>query len=101
MFLRPKGQNGRRFTMSRLLGDCLASSQSESLMPATHTKSYRQRFQRAFAREFLCPFEDLKEMVGPGTPSADDIETAADYFEVSEFTITATLVNKGILGRNA
>ena len=100
VFLKPRGQNGRRFTMSRLLGDCLVSPEGETLMPATHTKSYRQRFQRAFAREFLCPFENLKEMVGTEAPSTDDIESAAEHFQVSEFTVTATLVSKGMLERD-
>ena len=87
--------------MSRLLGDCLISSEGETLMPATQTKSYRQRFQRAFAREFLCPFDNLMELVGPGTPSTDDIDSAAEHFQVSDRTVTATLVNKGVLGRDA
>lgn len=68
-------------------------------MVATDAKTTRQQFQRAFAREFLCPFEDLQEFIGDGKPNSDVIDAAAEQFQLSSWTIAATLVNKGVLER--
>ena len=56
----------------------------------------RQQFQRAFAQEFLCPYDALREVVG-GSPSVDDIEYAADYFAVSTWVVVCAFVNNGAL----
>ena len=95
-----EGHTGnRRFTLARLAADCLNTRQNEQLLPATRASTSRQKFQRVFAQEFLCPTEDLKDFL-EGTPMGDeDINEAAAYFEVSPLTIKTTLVNKGYLER--
>ena len=91
--------NSRRFTLARLAADCLNIQGNEQLLPATRASTSRQKFQRAFAQEFLCPTEDLMDFL-EGTPMGDDdINEAAAYFEVSPLTIKTTLVNKGYLER--
>ncbi len=60
---RSKWETGRRFDLARLLGDRLAWSVPGKLLPATRTYTYRQKLQRAFAAELLCPFEALDEML--------------------------------------
>jgi hypothetical protein len=90
----------RRFALSRLVADYLVESpQGEPLLPATRAKTGRQKFQRAFAQEFLCPLDDLKGFLGTATPGDDDIDGAAAHFEVSPLTVKMTLINKGVLER--
>ena len=52
-------ETGRRFELARLLGDQLLFPAGESLHPSTGAETFRQRAQRAFAAEFLCPYKDL------------------------------------------
>ena len=91
----------RRFTVSRLLGDYLDSGGGERLHPATGAKTARQKFQRAFAQEFLRPLDGLMEMLSTEKPEVADIEAAAAYFHVSPLMVRTTLVNKGKLRREA
>ena len=90
---------GRRFTLARLVADHLETQQNEILLPATRAKTSRQKFQRAFAQEFLCPLDQLRDFLETAFFSDDDINDAAAYFQVSPLTIKTTLVNKGILER--
>ena len=92
---------GRRFLLTRLVADHLASRAEERLLPATQVATSRQQFQRAFAQEFLCPYDRLKEMIGTDAPDEDDIECAAEHFDVSTWVIVCTLVNNHALPRQA
>ena len=83
------------------MADHLASPVEERLLPATDVSTSKQQFQRAFAQEFLCPFDALQEVIGTGAPAVDDIECAADHFEVSTWVVVCTLVNNGVLAREA
>lgn len=98
--LRSKWEAGRRFELARLIGDRLTSGLTERLLPATHAYTYRQKIQRAFAAEFLCPFEALLEKLKGDFFSADAREDAAHHFNVSDRTITTLLVNHKILDRD-
>ena len=89
-------ETGRRFALARLIGDYLAAPEGH-LLPATAAKTSRQKFQRAFAQEFLCPFNDLMEVLNTNTPGEEDIEEASAHFNISPLTITRTLEHKGIL----
>ena len=88
-----------RFAISRVIGDYLNSKTEERLIPATTAKTARQKFQRAFAQEFLCPFDSLMEKIQTSRPEDDDIAEAAKYFDVSPMMVTTTLVNHGVLER--
>jgi hypothetical protein len=92
---------GRRFSLARLVADHLASHTEEKLLPATKVITSRQQFQRAFAQEFLCPYDPLQELIGTGTPDEDDIEYASEHFDVSTWVVVCTLVNNGVLPRDA
>lgn len=94
-----RAPTGRRFAVARLLGDYLATTDAECLLPATATKTARQKFQRAFAQQLLCPVEDLKAFLDTEHPTDDHIEEAAAEFDVSPLLIKTTLVNQGWLGR--
>jgi len=97
--LRSRWKEGRRFDLSRLIADALVVPEGELLMPATHAKTSRQKFQRAFAHEFLCPFDALVKQLGSLPPEDEEIENAARYFEVSPLLIRSKLANQGILPR--
>ncbi len=58
----------------------------------------RQKLQRAFAGEFLCPFAKLSEVLD-GDFSDDAIQDAARDFNVSVLTVQTLLANHGLIGR--
>lgn len=91
----------RRFALARLVGDHLDARENERLLPATDARTSRQKFQRAFAQEFLCPFDDLRDFLGMEPPSDDEIERAAEHFDVSPLLVKTVLVNKKVLGRES
>ncbi|MCU0839527.1 MAG: hypothetical protein MUE49_12525 [Rhodospirillales bacterium] len=96
--LRPKWRTSRRFELARLVGDRVARGNDEPLLPATRAYTYRQKLQRAFAAELLCPLDALKTQLD-GDYSQDAIESAAQYFEVSPLTVRTHLVNNRLLPR--
>jgi len=61
------------------------------LKPATRTYTYRQKLQRAFAAEFLCPFEALDDLM-EGDFSDEAIQDAAAHYNVSELAVRTLLV---------
>ena len=84
----------RRFEMARLVGGCADAMVRDDSpwFASTDAATARQKYQRAFAAEFLCPIESLKEMLD-GDLSENAIEDAASKFEVSERIVEAQLVN--------
>ena len=97
--LRPKWAVNRRFDIARLLGDRIAGDGVEPLHPATRTFTYRQRLQRSFAAEFLCPFEAVDDML-EGDYSQEKQEECAEYFQVSSRVVLSHLVNHGLINRD-
>ena len=88
------------------LGDTIVASDEDRLLPATFAKTDRQKFQRAFAQEFLLPFDELRAELGAHSPSDtdildEDIEDVARRYEVSPLVVRTTLVNKGVLPRES
>jgi hypothetical protein len=98
--LRSRWPEGRRFELCRLIADAAAVQAGERLLPATTAKTSRQKFQRAFAQEFLCPVEALIRRLGTEHPEDDDMEAAAAHFQVSPLLVRTTLVNNKILPRD-
>lgn len=98
--LHSRYREGRRFELSRLIADTATVAEGERLAPATTAKTSRQKFQRAFAQEFLCPIGALIETLGTSHPDEDDIEAAAKHFQVSPLLVRTTLVNHKILPRD-
>ena len=96
--LRAKVETGRRFAVARLLGDRLLSKANERLFPATHTYTYRQKVQRAFAAELLCPFDSLRDKLREDY-SPESIEEATATFKVSDRVVMWQLVNHGCIDR--
>jgi hypothetical protein len=97
LVLRSRHETGRRFDLARLLGDRIIVS-NDALRPATRAYTYRQKLQRAFAGEFLCPIASLTDVLD-GDFSDDKIQDAADHFNVSVLTVQTLLVNHGLVER--
>ena len=91
--------HARRFAFARLVADHLTMRDHERLLPATDSKTARQKFQRAFAQEFLCPFDDLMFRFDADAPTDDAIDDTAAYFEVSPRLVENVLVNNRVLDR--
>jgi hypothetical protein len=100
VLLRSRYREGRRFELCRLIADAAEAADGERLLPATTAKTSRQKFQRAFAQEFLCPVDALIKRLGTSHPEDDDIEAVAKHFQVSPLLVRTTLVNHKILPRD-
>lgn len=98
-FLNTPYPMNRRFALMRLVGDHLIASAEDRLLPASSVKTHRQKFQRAFAQELLCPYAELNSFIDTAEPDDDSIEDAARYFEVSPLLVKTVLVNKGQMER--
>ena len=94
--LRSTWSHTRRFEICRSLGDIIWS-RDDAMGPLSAAKSERQKFQRAFAQGFLCPFDDLRAYINTDKPGEDDIHAAARHFHVSERLIETTLVNNRVI----
>lgn len=100
-FLRSPIESNRRFALLRLVGDHLTVSEDDRLLPATNASTQRQKFQRAFAQEFLCPYAELVDFIGSREELSDEkIDDVAYHFNVSPLLVKTTLVNKGDLERS-
>lgn len=96
--LKSRSARSRRFELARLLGDRLAIREEGALRPVTRSATYRQKLQRAFAAELLCPIELLSGYMAD-EHGEDRIEEAADHFEVSAQTVRLQLINNGFASR--
>jgi hypothetical protein len=83
----------KRFEFARFLGDYV-NGEPKRWLASTDLATSRQKFQRAFAAEFLCPIESLAKFLG-GDYSEPAIEEAATQFRVSEKTVESLLANNG------
>ena len=92
--LRSRRRTGRRFEAARLLADCLLVGTDDRLRPATGAATYRQKMQRAFAAELLCPVGSLLDVLADDF--SDDARVgAAERFGVSPLAVMAVLANNG------
>ena len=96
--LRSRWETGRRFELARLLADRAIAPRAGRLHAATRAYLYRQKMQRAFAAEFLSPFDAVDAMLA-GDYSGEAQADVAEHFDVSPLTIRTLLVNHGRLER--
>ncbi len=94
---RKKYPTAKRFEFARLIGDYLLyGDNGRSWLASTDIKTSRQKYQRAFAAEFLCPFDNLQDYLN-NDYSESAIEDASGYFNVSEQTIKMILINNRLI----
>ncbi len=97
--IRSARSTSQRFDLARLLGDHIATPSGERLVPVTGSYTYRQKMQRAFAAEYLSPFNAVDQMMEGDYDDDNVIESVASHFEVSPLSIKASLANHGRIGR--
>jgi hypothetical protein len=94
---RKRHPTARRFELARFLGDHLReASDSTHWLTATDLTTSRQKFQRAFAAELLCPIDSLNSFLD-NDYSESAQEDAAEYFKVSNETVASLLINNGYI----
>ncbi|MFT3815651.1 MAG: hypothetical protein QM740_20180 [Acidovorax sp.] len=86
----------RRFELSRFIADLVQTQGAPQWLTSTDLSTSRQKFQRAFAAEFLCPIDQLKGFLDEDY-SESGIEDAAEYYDVSEQTVVSLLANHGLI----
>lgn len=97
--LQKRHPNGRRYALARIIGDHIATDGAERLLPVTDAGTDRQKYQRAFATEFLCPFESLRDYIGTRVPDDDILEDAGQHFKISPVLIQSALLSHGVMNR--
>ncbi len=101
--VRFRGARGtsRRFALARLQGDHLAKEDAcEQPLPSATAELAREDFPRAFARNPLCPLPGFRESLDIGESDDEDIESAAEHFDVSPLSVQATLGKFRVMNRN-
>lgn len=94
---RKKHPLAKRFELARFLGDHILAGQPQGQwLASTDLSTSRQKYQRAFAAEFLCPIAALQEFLQDDY-SEDAIEEAGQHFQVSHTTVDTLLVNNGLI----
>lgn len=86
----------RRFELARQLGDAVWQKDT-AFGIVSRSKSDRQKFQRAFAHNLLCPFEHLQRIIDVNDPAPEAIGNAARKFGVHPTIVRNQLVYKGYL----
>jgi len=96
---RKRHPTSHRFELARILGDWVTVPQGgDEWRVSSDVVTARQKRQRAFAAEFLCPIDALVQFLD-GDYSDDAIEAASQHFAVSEWTIRSLLANNGYIPR--
>ncbi|MGK9452675.1 ImmA/IrrE family metallo-endopeptidase [Acidithiobacillus caldus] len=86
-------RESRRFAIARLLGDEILREAEPQFRLVTRSKTYRQKFQRAFAAELLCPREEVLDRLSRSDGDEDVIEDVAEQFGVSDWVVRHALEN--------
>jgi len=98
LHLRKRAPTSIRFELARLLCDQLLTDPADKWLPSTDAKTSRQKVQRAFAAEFLCPIDSLTSHL-KGDFSDDALDDAAHHFQVSPYAVQSQLTNHDIIPR--
>jgi len=94
---RKKHSIAKRFELARFIGDyILHDGQGEAWLASTDLRTSRQKYQRAFAAEFLCPLDSLQAYLNKDY-SESAIEDAAEHFDVSPQTVESMLANNDLI----
>jgi hypothetical protein len=96
LLFRKPNHAGLRFEAARILADWIPIPDSESWLPATDSKTARQKTQRAFAAEFLCPVEALQAFLDRDY-SQEAMDYAAEHFGVSDYAIRSHLATHRLI----
>jgi hypothetical protein len=92
LHFRKRNHAGLRFEAARLFCDELIAPDTDRWLPTTDSRTSRQKIQRAFAAELLCPINYLDEFLS-GDYTQERIEDAAEHFGISPLAISSHLTN--------
>ena len=96
LHLRKFYPSARRFELARFIGDVLLTgSRPESWYVSSDIPTVRQKIQRAFAAEFLCPAEGAMEQLC-GDYSEPAVEQVAERFGVSPEIVENLIANQEV-----
>lgn len=96
LHLRKRKTPARRFELARFIGDVLfTGSPVEGWYVSSDIPTERQKLQRAFAAEFLCPAEGALEQLR-GDYSEPAVEQVADQFGVSTEIVENLITNQEV-----
>jgi cyclophilin family peptidyl-prolyl cis-trans isomerase len=96
LHLRKIYPSARRFELARFIGDVLVTgSRPESWYVSSDIPTYRQKIQRAFAAEFLCPAEGAMEQLC-GDYSEPAVEQVSERFGVSPEIVENLIANQEV-----
>jgi hypothetical protein len=98
LHFRKRNRAGLRFEAARLFCDELIAPDTDKWLPATDSRTSRQKIQRAFAAELLCPIDYLDEFLS-GDYTQERIEDAAEHFGISPLAISSHLANNNRISR--
>ena len=98
LLFRKKNRPARRFEAARFIADHLCAQESDRWLPITDAATARQKLQRAFAAEFLCPIDALRNYLG-NEFAEGAFEDAAEHFGISEIAIKSHLANHRLIPR--
>lgn len=98
-WMRSAHPRGRRFELARIVGDAIMAPTGDVALPLTDRATARQKAQRAFAQELLCPEEALRRELPLPAPTDLDIADLADRYDVSELLIVSALQNRRLVPR--
>jgi hypothetical protein len=98
LLFRKRNRPARRFEAARFIADHLCAERRERWLPITDATTVRQKLQRAFAAEFLCPIESLRKYLGDEFPP-EAFEDAAEHFGISEIAVKSHLANHHLISR--
>jgi hypothetical protein len=96
LVFRRNAHNGRRFEAARFLADNIVAPSEDRWLPSTDAKTARQKTQRAFAAEFLCPIDALVDYLKSDF-SSEAVEEAGEFFGVSPLAVRSHLANNGYI----
>jgi Zn-dependent peptidase ImmA (M78 family) len=100
LLVRNARPDSQRFYLARVMGAALHLPSDQHVLPVSNAGTALQKFERAFAAEFLCPWDELDAFTDEHGTNDDGIAEAASHFEVSELLVHSSLVNKGKIHRN-
>ena len=94
--LNTRSAHDRHFELARVFGDAVWQSGS-TFGIVSRAKTDRQKFQRAFAHNLLCPFDDLRRELDISDPTQESINAVARKFHVHSSVVRSQLAYKGYL----
>lgn len=95
--LNKNHSSSARFMVARIICDAITAPKDDRILPATVNKTARQKTQRAFAAELLCPIDLIKERIESDYYNEDTWGDIAEDFAVSPFVIKSQLANNNLI----